>query len=95
MEEAILSYLSNTSKRIFLINMGLQVYEAYESPLLEIKKSKRILNVLDSTNINHGKPLKRSFLLEALIAFCKFSTLNKLSINTKRAKNRVPRQKKS
>ena len=38
MEEAILSYLSNTSKRIFLINMGLQVYEAYESPLLEIKK---------------------------------------------------------
>ena len=82
-------------KRIFLINVGLQVYEAYESPLLEIKKSKRILKVLDfdSTNINCGKPLTRTFLLEALIAFCKFSTLNKLSINTKRAKNRVPRQK--
>ena len=48
MEEAILSYgvtlprdfLSNTSIRIFLINVGLQVYEAYESPLLEIKNPK-------------------------------------------------------
>ena len=53
MEEAILSHLSNTSKIIFFIDMGLQVYEAYESPLLEIKNPKgfkRSLTLTEQTS---------------------------------------------